>query len=140
MYVSVMNRNYKPMAAFILSLLSGVFIVISSAIMCLWWNWWWPMGWSSMMHEMEEHMPWWDFSGITNIMGILGIIFGIIIIIVAVLLYINPKQHELYGALIIIFSVISIISCMGGMGIGLLLGIVGGILAILWKPEEIKPS
>jgi len=98
------------------------------------------MGWSSMMHEMEEHMPWWNFSGITSIMGISGIIFGIIIIVGAVLLYIKPKQHELYGALIIIFSVISIISCMGGMGIGLLLGIVGGLLAILWKPEEIKPS
>jgi len=96
------------------------------------------MGWSGMMHEMEEHMPWWNFGDIAYIMGILGIIFGIIIIAVAVMLYINPTQHELWGALIIIFSVISIISCMGGMGIGLLLGIVGGILAVLWKPEEIK--
>jgi len=98
------------------------------------------MGWRGMMHEMEEHMPGWNFEGIAYAMGILGIIFGIIIIAVAVLLYTNPAQHELWGALIIVFSVISVISCMGGMGIGLLLGIVGGISAILWKPEKTKPA
>jgi len=79
------------------------------------------MGWMGMMHEMEEHMPGWNFGDIAYIMGILGIIFGIIIIAVAVMLYTNPTQHELWGALIIVFSVISVISCMGGMGIGLLL-------------------
>ncbi len=96
------------------------------------------MGWDGMRHEMEEHMPWLNFGNITYIMGILGLVFGILIIAVAVMLYINPIQHELWGALIIVFSVVSIISCMGGMGIGLLLGIVGGILAVLWRPEEIK--
>lgn len=98
------------------------------------------MGWDSMMREMEEHVPGWNFSSITNIIGIVGMVVGIIVIVFAILLYINPMQHELYGALIVIFSVISIINCMGGMGMGLLLGIVGGILAILWKPEEIKHS
>lgn len=90
------------------------------------------------MREMEEHMPGWNFEGIAYVMGVLGIIFGIIIIAATILLYTNPKQHELWGALIIAFSVVSVISCMGGMGMGLLLGIVGGALAILWKPEEIK--
>jgi len=135
-----MSSRQKPVAAFVLSLLSGIFIVLGSAIMCLWWSWWWPTGWSGMMHEMEEHMPWWNFEGIAYAMGILGIIFGIVIIVVAILLYTKPTQHELCGALIIVFSVISVISCMGSMGIGLLLGIVGGILAILWKPEEAKQA
>jgi hypothetical protein len=31
----------------------------------------------------------------------------------------------------------SILSCMGGLGVGLLLGVVGGTLAVLWKPEEL---
>jgi hypothetical protein len=52
------------------------------------------------------------------------------------MLYKNPVQHELWGTLIIVFSVVSVISFMGGMGIGLLLGIIGGILAVLWKPQE----
>jgi len=133
-----MGLYKKPVAAFLLSLLAGIFIALGSVIMCFWWGWWWPTGWSSMMHEMEEHMPWWNFKGIAYVMGVLGIIFSIIIIAAATLLYINPKQHELLGALIIVFSVVSIVSCMGGMGVGLLLGIVGGILAILWKPEELK--
>lgn len=133
-----MSTYQKPVAAFLLSFLSGIFIALGSVVMCLWWSWWWPTGWSGMLHEMEEHMPGWNFDGIAYVMGILGIIFGIIIISAAILLYTNPKQHELWGALIIVFSAASVISCMGGMGVGLLLGIVGGALAILWKPEEIK--
>jgi len=133
-----MNSNQKLVAALILSLLSGMFIVLGSAVMCLWWDWWWPMGWSGMMREMEEHMPGWNLRGSAYLMGILGIVFGIIVIAVAIMLYVNPAQHELWGALIIVFSVMSIISCMGGMGIGLLLGVIGGILAIIWEPEKTK--
>jgi len=96
----------KPMAAFLLSLLSGIFIALGSVIMCLWWSWWWPTGWSRMMHEMEGHMPRWNFDGIAYAMDVLGIIFGIIIIAAAILLYTNPKQHELLGALIIVFLAI----------------------------------
>lgn len=67
-------------------------------------------------------------------MSILGIVFGVIIIISAVMLYVNPEQHQLLGALIIVFSVASIFSCMGGFGIGLILGVIGGIVAIFGKP------
>lgn len=56
------------------------------------------------MHEMEEHMPWWNFKRIAYVMGVLGIVFSIIIIAAATLLYTNPKQHELLGTLIIVFS------------------------------------
>jgi hypothetical protein len=135
-----MSPNQKPIAAFVLSLLSGIFIILGSAIMCLWWSWWWPMGWSGMMNAMEEHMPGWNFGGVAYTMGVVGVIFGVIIIVAAIMLYTNPRQHELWGALIIVFSVISILSCMGGMGIGLILGIIGGALAILWKPEETKQT
>jgi len=51
-------------------------------------------------------MPRWNFDGIAYAMDVLGIIFGIIIIAAAILLYTNPKQHELLGALIIVFLAI----------------------------------
>jgi hypothetical protein len=69
-------------------------------------------------------------------MGILSIVFGIIVIVAAVMLYMSPTQHELWGALVIGFSVASVVSCMGGMGIGAILGLIGGILAILWRPPK----
>jgi hypothetical protein len=95
------------------------------------------MGWmEGMMHGWEEHTHSWGFEGsISYSMGLLGIGFGAIVIVAAVMLYFNPKQHQLWGALIIAFSVVSVLSCMGGMGIGLILGIIGGVLAILWRPH-----
>jgi len=37
-------------------------------------------------------------------------------------------------ALIVVFSVVSTVSCVGGMGVGLILGIIGGIFAVIWRP------
>jgi hypothetical protein len=76
----------------------------------------------------------WNIGGLAFAMTILGIVFGIVVLISSIMLYTNPKQHELWGSLIVVFSVLSVLSCMGGMGIGLILGIVGGVLAIVWKP------
>jgi hypothetical protein len=135
----LMSSNQKPVAAFVLSLLSGVFIVLGGSLWCLWSGANWEMGWMGMMmHEWDEHMNGWNTESATYTMGIFGIVFGVIIVVLAVMLYTNPVQHELWGALIIVFSVISVLSCMGGMGIGLILGVIGGILAILWKPAKTK--
>jgi len=131
-----MSSNQKPAAAFILSLLSGIFIIFFSAVCGLWWSWWPPMGWMGgmMREEWQEHMRGWNLEAMAYTMGIVGIIFGIMIIVAAIMLYMNSERHELWGALIIVFSVLSILGCMGGFGIGLIFGIIGGILAVLWKP------
>jgi hypothetical protein len=60
-----------------------------------------------------------------------------IIIISALMLNRNPREHATWGTLIVIFSVISIFGgAMGGFGIGLVLALIGGVLAITWKPTE----
>ena len=66
-------------------------------------------------------------------------IFGAIVIISAVILNSKPEQHSTWGTLIVIFSVLSVFgSAMGGFAIGLILGLIGGILAITWKPAQPK--
>ncbi len=72
-------------------------------------------------------------------MGILGLIFGAIVIISALMLNSRPEQHSTWGSVIVLFSVLSIFgSAMGGFGVGLVLGLIGGVLAITWKPPEKK--
>jgi uncharacterized membrane protein len=60
--------------------------------------------------------------------SIITLVFGIIVIVCALMLYRRPQRHGMWGILIIIFSALS-----GGI-IGVVLGLVGGILAIIWKP------
>ena len=72
-----------------------------------------------------------------GLFGILGVVFGAIIIISAVMLNSKPHEHTTWGVLIVVFSVLSIFGgAMGGFGIGLVLGLIGGVLAITWKPTE----
>ncbi len=64
----------------------------------------------------------------------LGLVCGIAVIIGALLLNARPLENATWGALIIVFSVISFIG-MGGFFIGALLGIAGGALALSWRPS-----
>ncbi|MCL4329129.1 MAG: zinc ribbon domain-containing protein [Candidatus Thermoplasmatota archaeon] len=66
--------------------------------------------------------------------GIIGVVIGIFTIYTASTLKTNPKGHDTAGTLIVIFSFLSIIGSLGGLLIGFLLGLIGGILAIQWKP------
>jgi len=145
----------KPTAAFVLSLLAGVFILLGGGM--------WLMmasligsygygGYGGYGGMMNGYGSGW-FGGMMNgyngfgygmmrglgfgfgLMGFLGLIFGIIVIISAVMLNSRPVEHTTWGVIIVIFSALSVLgSMMGGFGIGVLLGLIGGILAIVWKP------
>jgi hypothetical protein len=66
--------------------------------------------------------------------GALGTVLGILIIVLAALLYVNTEHHTIFGVLILVFSVISLTSFLGGFVLGFILALIGGILAITWKP------
>lgn len=136
-----MPEEEKPTAAFILSLVAGIFIILGGGTMSMIGSYMGPYGfgmmggyggWSRMMGPSFGMMGY-----AFGIMGILGLIFGAIVIISALMLNNKPEQHSTWGTLIVIFSVLSIFgSAMGGFGIGLILGLIGGVLAITWKPTQ----
>jgi Family of unknown function (DUF6114) len=145
-----MTEEERPTAAFVLSLISGLLIILGGGMMSRFGYWLWSgypggyggwgygmMGPGMMGYPGFGMMGWMGF----GFFGILGVVFGAIIIISAIMLNRNPREHATWGTLIVIFSVISIFGgAMGGFGIGLVLGLIGGVLAITWKPTETQTT
>ena len=135
-----MTNVERPTAAFVLSLIGGIFILLGGGMMSML-----GYGFRGMMSGYGGWgygmmRPGFGMMGLAfGVMGILGLVFGVIVIISAIMLNSKPQEHTTWGTLIVIFSVLSIVgSAMGGFGIGLVLGLVGGVLAITWKPTGTK--
>ena len=75
-------------------------------------------------------------SGIVGVMGAFGLVCGIIVLISASMLLARVGQHRTWGVLILVFSILSFIG-LGGFVVGAILGIVGGVLALRWKPSTL---
>jgi hypothetical protein len=138
----------RPTAAFLLSLVAGVFILLGAGLVSLF-----GYGFMGMMNRYGRNGFGYGMMGqgfgmmgqgfgtmgyAVGIIGIVGLIFGAIVVISAYMLNSKPKEHQTWGTLIVIFSVLSIFGSVGGFGVGLLLGIIGGVLGITWKPPETK--
>ena len=138
-----MPETERPTTAFILSLLGGIFILLGGGMMFMMGTY----GFGGMMNGYWEYGMMggygWGYGpgfgmmrgyGFTGIFGIAGVLFGVVVIVSALMLYNNPVDHARWGMGILIFSVLSVFgSAMAGFGIGLILGFIGGILALTWK-------
>ncbi len=135
--------NDKPTTAFVLSLIAGVFILLGGGMMTMIGSWIGTYGYGMM----GRYGGWGGMMGTGfgmmglgfGALGLLGLVFGAIVIVSAIMLNNKPEQHQTWGSLIVLFSVLSIFgSAMGGFGVGLVLGLIGGVLAITWTPPEKK--
>jgi hypothetical protein len=137
-----MSTTENPTAAFVLSLIAGLLIVLGGAVRSMIGFYWF----GGMMHGFGGR---WDgmmgypsfgmMGGLSFMSGIVGLVFGVLIIVSAIMLNSKPEGHTTWGTLIVIFSVLSVFGGMGGFGIGLILGLIGGVLAITWKPTQPQP-
>jgi hypothetical protein len=75
-----------------------------------------------------------DSYGFFAVISALSLICGIIVVITAVMLMARPQEHLIWSSLIIAFSAVSFVG-MGGFYIGAILGIIGGAIALSYKPR-----
>ena len=105
----------KPTAAYVLSLIGGILGLIIGFILIVIF-----VSLGFFIYDVGIVI----YFGI----GIWCIISSIIVIVAASKLNSEPMEHTKWGVLILIFSII---------GIGSLLGLIGGILALAYKPEMV---
>ncbi len=136
------NRSYA--APFVLSLVGGVIIVVFSIFYSVWFGtslpYWGNIGnWmGGMMSNYHSFMGSYGSSyGYLTTISIVSLISGILVIIGAVMLRFHPQDNLIWGTLIVIFAALSFIG-MGGFFIGAILGIIGGALALSYKPTKTK--
>jgi hypothetical protein len=73
-------------------------------------------------------------SGFVGLMGAFGLVSGAIVLVSALMLFTRSGQPRTWGALILVFSVLSILGT-GGFIVGAALGVVGGVLVLRWKQQ-----
>ncbi len=136
------NRAYTT--PFVLSLVGGVIVLVFGIVNSVWFassapSWDGFGGWmGGMIGNYHGFMGSYASSyGFMTGISIVGLISGVIIIISAVMLRVNPRQHVIWGALIVAFSALSFLG-MGGFFIGAILGIVGGALALSYRQQQQK--
>ena len=72
-----------------------------------------------------------------------GLISGTLILVGALGLWMVPRRHMQWGLIVVLSSVPSLLIGGGLLGvlfpIGFMLSLVGGILAVQWKPRPVAP-
>ncbi len=127
----------KPSAPFAVSLVAGILILIGGMTTMFWASSGMPT-WGGMMDGMMGSYQ--GMMGGVGMggglffgMGAFGFISGILVLLGSLMLYSRPREIQTWGIIVLVFSVVSLFG-MGGFFIGAILGIIGGILALTWKP------
>ena len=120
----------KPTAAFVLSLLGAIFIIIGGLIYAVIF---------SIIGGVLDFFGFGGLGGAIIILGVLGIVWGILVLVGAIMMNSEDKNKVRTGAvLVLIFSILSWFGAAGGLFIGFLLGLIGSILGLTWNPSRFE--
>jgi hypothetical protein len=118
----------KPTAAFVLSLLGSIFIIIGGLIYAVIF---------SFIGGIFDFIGFGELGAMAMIIGVLGIVWGILALVGAIMMNSEDKNKVRTGAiLVLIFSILSWFGAAGGFFIGFLLGLIGSILGLTWNPPR----
>jgi len=123
--VTTTTAPKKATAGFIVSLIAGIMILINALMF---------FALTSIVDSLPVpvSVPGMELvEAVFATFGMIGLIFAIIVIVGAILIYM-PGKEIIGGILVLIFSILSII-IGGGFVLGLILGIIGGALGIAKK-------
>ncbi len=117
----------KPETAFISSLIGGVLVLVDGTL-----------GFMLAVRYGSWPLWLWEFQDSELVLGPLGILLGIVIIIACTMAYSKRTHMNVWGMIIVTSSILSFFLILGGYIAGFVLGLVGGILFIVWEPAEKK--
>lgn len=122
-----MSTPRRPVVGFVLSLISGIFIILNAALLSL-------AHVLTLFYFAMRHPPWmWGGLLVTPtwfplFLTVFGVICGLAVLMGAYRLL--KGKNVSGGVLIILFSVLSLL-IGGGFVVGFMLGVVGGALSLV---------
>jgi hypothetical protein len=118
----------KPTAAFALSLVAGIFILLGGLLFAVI---------PTIIGVGLSFIPGLGGVGATFIIfGVLGIVWGILVLVGAIMMNSGDvSKVRIGGALVLVFSLLSWFGAIAGFFIGLLLGLIGAIMGLAWHPS-----
>jgi hypothetical protein len=106
----------RPIGAAVLTIIGGFFILIGGLI-------WAVVG-----------ALFFAFLGVLAGLFFVGLAIGLLTIVLGGLMIAMPRLHAIWGVLAIVMALLSWPFALGGIFLGFLLALIGGILALLFKP------
>lgn len=116
----------RPIAGFVLSLVGGLFIVAGAI-------------WGLLTVASYYGTYYYPYPGSFLVFVVLGLASGIGVLVGSALVYLVPRHRVAWGVVILVLGVAGFFDIASGsyggfFVIGMVLSLVGGSLAIAWKP------
>jgi hypothetical protein len=121
------GASEKSTRAFALSLIAGILILINAVALGIVARWF--IGIMPVLPGSTGNDP-----TLLLELAIVGLICGVLVLLGTLMLNRKPANKKVWGIMIIVFSVPSVIMG-GGFVIGFILGIIGGAKALSLKPK-----
>jgi uncharacterized membrane protein YidH (DUF202 family) len=118
------TETKRAVIGFIISLLASLLILIQGIVRLVRAEWALDFGFREIPRRIFGET-------FLTTRGIFAVVFGIIVLLGAFLIY-RPGKEMAGGILVIVFSAVSIIAG-GGFLVGFVLGVIGGVLGLVKK-------
>ena len=131
--------NQATTFAFILSFLGGVIVTVVSAVNVVWFSQGAPAfgGYGTTMRGVMDGYhnfmgSYASSSGFFAALSLVAVICGVVVLMSAILLRVQPHQRTAWAVVIVAASIVSFVG-MGGYFVGAVLGLVGGSFELYMK-------